>query len=170
MPACKPAYVRTLGVLPDVSLRPFLATCGLRRVRSLQKACRTAKRIIGIAYEVGASALFRGSFKPYSDQSALGPPMSREISLGSIAIPPRELAPRGAAAHAGRHGGCRCTGLACGEDWVRGMDAVLIKEWGHVGSAKVSRNQSWAKEAAADALLHDELPPPHESGGHAAER
>src|SRR5205823_13784441 len=58
----------------------------------------------------------------------------------------------------------------CGAvDVIRAMDAHDAGSR-YVGSAKVSREQDRAEKAAADPLLHDELPSSDEGGRDAAER
>src|SRR5436309_5279747 len=118
---------------------------------------------------MGAYARFLGSFKPHRDTSASVTPMSRAISLGPISMLQQELPPHAYTAHPMRHAGCSGTrfGMWMGCGPGRGCPS---KEYGNVGSAKVSRRQGGAEEAAADTLFHNELPPPNESGGHAAER
>src|SRR5205823_11767492 len=58
----------------------------------------------------------------------------------------------------------------CGAvDVIRAMDAHDVESH-YVGSAKISREQDRAEKAAADPLLHDELPSSDEGGRDAAER
>src|SRR2546428_3383808 len=56
-------------------------------------------------------------------------------------------------------------------EWLkfRGLDASNVG-CSYVGSAKIPGEQDRAEKAAADALLHDELPAAHESRGDASER